>query len=340
MAKMRAVQVTRPKGPLEIVEREIPDPGAGWVRVKVEACGICHSDAMTKEGTWPGIEYPRVPGHEIAGNIDAIGPGVLGWTRGQRVGVGWHGGHCGYCDSCRRGDFVTCQVALQIPGIAYDGGYAEYMIAPAGALALIPDGLSSVDAAPLVCAGVTTFNSLRNSGARPGDLVAILGIGGLGHLGVQFAAKMGFNTVAIARGLDKEPLARKLGANSYIDSHAQDPAKELLKLGGAKVVLATVTNGDAMSAVLGGLGVNGKLIILGAAAEPLQVPGIPLLMGRRSVLGWPSGSSIDSQDTLFFSAQTGVRSMNEVFPLARATEAYDHMMSGKARFRAVLTIGH
>ena len=340
MAKMRAVQVTRPKGSLEIVEREIPDPGAGWVRVKVEACGICHSDAMAKEGTWPGIEYPRVPGHEIAGNIDAIGPGVLGWTRGQRVGVGWHGGHCGYCDSCRRGDFVTCQVALQIPGIAYDGGYAEYMIAPAGALALIPDGLPSVDAAPLVCAGVTTFNSLRNSGARPGDLVAILGIGGLGHLGVQFAAKMGFNTVAIARGLDKEPLARKLGANSYIDSHAQDPAKELLKLGGAKVVLATVTNGDAMSAVLGGLGVNGKLIILGAAAEPLQVPGIPLLMGRRSVLGWPSGSSIDSQDTLFFSAQTGVRSMNEVFPLARATEAYDHMMSGKARFRAVLTIGH
>jgi len=340
MAKMRAVQVTRPKGSLEIVEREIPDPGAGWVRVKIEACGICHSDAMAKEGTWPGIEYPRVPGHEIAGNIDAIGPGVLGWTRGQRVGVGWHGGHCGYCDSCRRGDFVTCQVALQIPGIAYDGGYAEYMIAPAGALALIPDGLSSVDAAPLVCAGVTTFNSLRNSGARPGDLVAILGIGGLGHLGVQFAAKMGFNTVAIARGLDKEPLARKLGANSYIDSHAQDPAKELLKLGGAKVVLATVTNGDAMSAVLGGLGVNGKLIILGAAAEPLQVPGIPLLMGRRSVLGWPSGSSIDSQDTLFFSAQTGVRLMNEVFPLARAPEAYDHMMSGKARFRAVLTIGH
>ena len=340
MAKMRAVQVTRPKGSLEIVEREIPDPGAGWVRVKIEACGICHSDAMAKEGTWPGIEYPRVPGHEIAGNIDAIGPGVLGWTRGQRVGVGWHGGHCGYCDSCRHGDFVTCQVALQIPGIAYDGGYAEYMITPAGALALIPDGLSSVDAAPLVCAGVTTFNSLRNSGARPGDLVAILGIGGLGHLGVQFAAKMGFNTVAIARGLDKEPLARKLGANSYIDSHAQDPAKELLKLGGAKVVLATVTNGDAMSAVLGGLGVNGKLIILGAAAEPLQVPGIPLLMGRRSVLGWPSGSSIDSQDTLFFSAQTGVRSMNEVFPLARATEAYDHMMSGKARFRAVLTIGH
>ena len=339
MAKMRAVQVTRPKGPLEIVEREIPDPGAGWVRVKIEACGICHSDAMAKEGTWPGIEYPRVPGHEIAGNIAAIGPGVLGWTRGQRVGVGWHGGHCGYCDSCRRGDFVTCQVAPQVPGIAYDGGYAEYMVAPATTLAQIPDELSAVDAGPLMCAGVTTFNSLRNSGARPGDLVAVLGIGGLGHLGVQFAAKMGFRTVAIARGMDKEPLARKLGAWSYIDSKTQNPAAELLKLGGAKVVLATVTSGDAMSATLGGLGVNGKLIILGAAAEPLQVPGIPLLLGRRSIVGWPSGSSIDSQDTLAFSVLTGVRAMNEIFPLERAAEAYEHMMSGKARFRAVLTMG-
>jgi D-arabinose 1-dehydrogenase-like Zn-dependent alcohol dehydrogenase len=339
MAKMRAVQVTRPNGPLEIVEREISEPDVGQVRVKVEACGICHSDAFTKQGLWPGLQYPRVPGHEVAGIIDAVGAGVTGWTKGQKVGVGWHGGHCGYCDSCRRGDFVTCQVALQIPGISYDGGYAEYVIAPACTLALIPEGLSQVDAAPLMCAGVTTFNPLRNSGARPGDLVAILGIGGLGHLGIQFAAKMGFKTVAIARGMDKEPLARKLGASHYIDSKTQDPAAELQKLGGAKVVLATVTSGDAMSAALGGLGVNGKLIILGAAAEPLQVPGIPLLMGRRSILGWPSGSSIDSQDTLAFSVLTGVRSMNEIFPLERAAEAYEHMMSGKARFRAVLTTG-
>ena len=339
MSKMRLVQVTRPNGPLEMVEREIPEPGAGQVRIKVEACGICHSDSMTKEGLWPGIQYPRVPGHEIAGIVDAVGAGVAGWKEGQRVGVGWHGGHCGYCDSCRRGEFVTCQIAPQVPGIAYDGGYAEYMIAPAGALAGIPEGLSAVDAGPLMCAGITTFNSLRNSGARPGDLVAILGIGGLGHLGIQFAAKMGFRTVAIARGMDKEPLARKLGAWSYIDSKTQDPAAELLKLGGAKVVLATVTSGDAMSATLGGLGVNGKLIILGAAAEPLQVPGIPLILGRRSIIGWPSGSSIDSQDTLSFSLLTGVRAMNEVFPLERAAEAYDHMMSGKARFRVVLTTG-
>jgi D-arabinose 1-dehydrogenase-like Zn-dependent alcohol dehydrogenase len=338
MSKMRVVQVTRAKGTFEIVEREIPQPAAGLVRVKVEACGICHSDAMTKEGLLPGIQYPRVPGHEIAGVTDAVGAGGAGWAEGQRVGVGWHGGHCGYCDSCRRGDFVTCQVAFQIPGISYDGGYAEYMIAPAGALALIPDSLSPIDAAPLMCAGVTTFNPLRHSGARPGDLVAILGIGGLGHLGIQFATKMGFKTVAIARGKDKEPLARKLGATSYIDTNNQDAAAELVKLGGAKVILATATSGKAMSAVLGGLGVNGKLIILGAAAEPLQVPGIPLLMGRRSILGWPSGSSIDSQDTLAFSAQSGVRSMNEVFPLERAAEAYDHMMSGKARFRAVLSM--
>jgi D-arabinose 1-dehydrogenase-like Zn-dependent alcohol dehydrogenase len=337
MAKMRVAQVARSNGPFEIVEREIPEPAPGQVRIKVEACGICHSDSMTKEGLWPGIQYPRVPGHEVAGIIDVLGTDVAGWKQGQRVGVGWHGGHCGYCDSCRRGDFVTCQIALQVPGIAYDGGYAEYMIAPAGALALIPEGLSAVEAGPLMCAGITTFNSLRNSGARPGELVAVLGIGGLGHLGVQFAAKMGFRTVAIARGTDKEPLARKLGSFHYIDTEVQDPAAELLKLGGAKIILATVTSGKAMSAVLGGLGVNGKLIILGAAGEPLEVPAMPLILGRRSIMGWPSGSSIDSRDTLSFAALTGVRAMNEIFPLERAAEAYEHMMSGKARFRAVLT---
>jgi len=340
MAKMRVVQVSRAKGPFEVVEREIPQPIAGSVRVKIEACGICHSDSMTKEGLWPGIAYPRVPGHEVAGVIDALGAGVAGWTEGQRVGVGWHGGHCGYCDSCRRGDFVTCQVAFQVPGIAYDGGYAEYMIAPAGVLASIPEGLSPADAGPLMCAGITTFNALRHSGAGPGDLVAVLGIGGLGHLAVQFAAKMGFGTVAVARGMDKEPLARKLGAFHYIDSQSQDPAAELLKLGGAKIILATVTSGNAMSAVLGGLGVNGKLIVLGAAHEPLEVPVMPLILGRRSIVGWPSGSSIDSQDTLSFAALTGVRAINETFPLERAAEAYEHMMSGKARFRAVLTTGH
>jgi D-arabinose 1-dehydrogenase-like Zn-dependent alcohol dehydrogenase len=338
--KMRAVQVTRPNGPLEVVEREIPEPGAGQLRVKVDACGICHSDSFTKEGTWPGIQYPRVPGHEIAGIVDAVGSGVAGWRQGQRVGVGWHGGHCGYCDSCRRGDFVTCQIAPQVPGIAYDGGYAEFVIIPAGALALIPEGLSAVEAGPLMCAGVTTFNPLRNSGARPGDLVAILGIGGLGHLGIQFAAKMGFRTVAIARGMDKEALSRQLGASHYIDSRTQDPAAELLKLGGAKIILATVTSGKAMSVVLGGLGVNGKLIVLGAADEPLEVNGGPMLVRRQSIVGWPSGSSIDAQDTLSFSRLTGVRSMNEFFPLERAAEAYEHMMSGKARFRAVLTTGH
>src|SRR5713226_805061 len=298
MPMMRVVQVPRANGPFELVEREIPQPGAGSVRIRVQACGICHSDSLTKEGSYPGIQYPRVPGHEIGGIIDAVGEGVAPWKTGQRVGVGWHGGHCGYCDSCRRGDFVTCQIAPQILGIAYDGGYAEYMVAPAGALALIPEGLSAVDAGPLMCAGVTTFNSLRNSGARPGDLVAVLGIGGLGHLGIQFAAKMGFKTVAIARGKDKEPLARKLGAWQYIDSQAQDAAAELVKLGGAKVILATVTSGKAMSAVLGGLAINGKLIVLGAAAEPLEVPAHSLIGGRRSIVGWPSGTSIDSQDTL------------------------------------------
>jgi D-arabinose 1-dehydrogenase-like Zn-dependent alcohol dehydrogenase len=306
------------------------------VRIKVQACGICHSDSFTKEGTFPGIQYPRAPGHEVAGIIDALGTGVQGWTAGQRVGVGWHGGHCGYCDSCRRGDFVTCRIAPQIPGITYDGGYADYVIVPAEALALIPDGLSAVEAGPLMCAGITTFNALRHSGAKPGQVVAILGIGGLGHLGVQFAVKMGFKTVAIARGTDKAPLAKKLGAWRYIDSQAGNPAEELLKLGGAKVILATATSGQALAAVLGGLDVDGKMIVLGAA-DALEVSPLQLIGGRRSIAGWPSGRSIDSQDTLRFSAFTGVRPMNQVFPLERAAEAYELMMSGKARFRVVLT---
>ncbi len=336
--RMRAVQVPHPNGPLELVERDIPDPGAGAVRLKVQACGICHSDEMTKEGLFPGIQYPRVPGHEVAGVIDKLGPDVKGWEVGQRVGVGWYGGHCGYCESCRRGDFVTCQNGL-IAGISYDGGYADYMVAPAAALALIPDELTPVEAAPLMCAGITTFNALRHSGARPGDLVAVLGIGGLGHLGVQFAVKMGFKTVAIARGRDKEPLARQMGAWHYIDTQAQDPAAELARLGGAQAILATATSSKAMAAVVEGLGVNGKLIILGAAGEPLEVPPLALIMQRRSLVGWPSGTSMDSQDTLAFSALTGVRSLNEVFPLERAGEAYERMLSGQARFRVVLTTG-
>jgi len=340
MAKMRAVQVSRPNGPLEIVERSIPEPGAGSVRIKVQACGICHSDTITKEGLFPGIQYPRIPGHEVAGIIDAIGPGVPPrWKPGQRVGVGWHGWHCGYCDACRRGDFFACQTGAQITGITYDGGYADYMIASAPGLALIPEELSPVEAAPLMCAGLTTFNALRNSGAQPGDLVAVLGLGGLGHLGVQFAVKMGYRTVGIARGKDKEPLARQLGAWRYIDSQAQDPAAELLKLGGARVILATATSGEAMTAVLGGLGAHGTLMVLGAGGS-ISVAPFLLISGCRSIEGWYSGTSIDSQETLSFSVLSGVRSMNEAFPLERAADAYERMVSGKARFRVVLTTGN
>lgn len=337
MATMRVVQVSRPNGPLEIVERPIPEPGAGSVRIGVQACGICHSDSLTKEGAYPGIQFPRVPGHEVAGVIDAVGAGVPGWRPGQKVGVGWNGGYCGHCDHCRRGNFFAC-VTGQVTGITYDGGYAEYLIAPASAVALMPAELPAVEAAPLMCAGVTTFNALRNAGARPGDVVAVLGLGGLGHLAIQYAAKMGFHTVGIARGSDKEALARKLGAAVYLDSQAQDPAAELQKLGGAKVILATATSGEAMSAVQGGLAIGGTLLLVGAAAS-MQVSPVFLLMGCRSVKGWYSGTSIDSQDTLAFSVRTGVRSMNETFPLERAAEAYDRMMSGKARFRVVLTIG-
>ncbi|PYQ01424.1 MAG: alcohol dehydrogenase [Acidobacteria bacterium] len=339
MPRMRAAQVVSAKGPYQIVEREIPEPDAGQVRIRVQASGVCHSDSLTKEGIWPGLQYPRVPGHEVAGIVDAVGAGVAGWNVGDRVGVGWHGGHCGHCDACRHGDFLVCQVAALVPGISYDGGHADYMIAPAVALARIPEGLSAADAAPLMCAGVTTFNALRHAGARPGDLVAVLGIGGLGHLGVQFAAKAGYRTVAIARGKDKEPLARRLGAHHYVDSQSQDPAEELTRLGGARVILATVTSGKAMTATIGGLAVDGKLVVLGAAHEPLEVTALALIGGRRSIAGWPSGRSIDSQDTMAFSVLTGVRSMNELFPLDRAAEAYDRMMSGKARFRVVLTTG-
>jgi D-arabinose 1-dehydrogenase-like Zn-dependent alcohol dehydrogenase len=341
---MRSVQVSRPGGPLEIVERDIPEPGPMQVCIKVQACGICHSDSFTKEGTFPGIQYPRVPGHEIAGVIDTIGKDVSAntnteWKTGQRVAVGWHGGHCGRCESCRRGDFITCRYA-QVPGISYDGGYSDYVIVPHEALAIVPDELSATEAAPLMCAGITTYNALRNSGARPGDVVAILGIGGLGHLGVQFASKMGFKTIAIARGKDEEELVKKLGARQYIDNRSQNAVEELNKLGGAKVILATVPSGKAMSQILEGLAVNGKIIVIGASDEPVEVSPALFIQGRRSLIGWPSGTSIDSQDTLSFSVLSGVRSMNEVFPLERAAEAYDLMMSGKPRFRCVLTTGN
>jgi D-arabinose 1-dehydrogenase-like Zn-dependent alcohol dehydrogenase len=335
---MRVVQVSRAGGPLEVTQRNIPEPGPGTVRIKVQACGICHSDRLTKEGSFPGVQFPRIPGHEVAGLIDAVGDGVEGWTRGERVGVGWNGGYCGRCDACRRGNFFACQTMTHITGITYDGGYAEYMIARAEALAAIPAGLSAAEAAPLMCAGVTTFNCLRNSEARPGDTVAIAGLGGLGHLGVQYAAKMGFRTIAVARGADKKPLADKLGAWHYIDSQAQDPAEELRKLGGAKVILATVTSGDAMRAVVGGLGVDGTMMVIGAGS-PFDLVPHELIGKRIAVRGWYSGTSIDSQDALAFSVLTGVRSMNETYPLERAAEAFERMLSGQARFRVVLTSG-
>jgi D-arabinose 1-dehydrogenase-like Zn-dependent alcohol dehydrogenase len=334
----RAVQVSGPGAPLEVVTRDIPVAKRGQVRLRVQACGICHSDSMAKEGHWPGVVYPIVPGHEVVGLVDSLGEGVTGWLIGQRVGVGWYGGHCGVCEACRRGDFVLC-ARPSIPGLTYDGGYADYMTAPAEALAAIPDSLTSVDAAPLLCAGITTFNALRNSEARAGDLVAILGMGGLGHLGVQFAAKMGFRTVAIARGQEKAKTAHELGAHHYIDSLTQDVAKSLADLGGAKLILATVTNADAMTAALGGLGYRGTLLIVGASPEPLKVSPIQLIMQRRSIQGWASGTSIDSEDTLKFSAMSGVRPLIERYPLERAAGAYDRMMSGAARFRVVLETG-
>ncbi len=337
MPKMRAVQAPRAGGPFEVVERDIPEPGPGTVRIRVQACGVCHSDTLTREGTLPFVHYPRVPGHEVAGVVDALGPGVARWAPGQRVGVGWNGGYCGYCDNCRRGNFFACQSFTAITGVTSDGGYAEYMIARAEALASMPEELTPVDAAPLMCAGVTTYNCLRNSGARPGDLVAVLGLGGLGHLGVQFAARAGFQTVAIARGKDKESLARELGARHYLDTQTQDAAAELRKLGGAKAVLATVTDGGAMAAVVGGLGVDGTLMVIGAPPSLAVLP-LELIGGRLAVKGWYSGTSIDAQDTLAFSVLNGVRPMTETFPLERAEEAYERMMSGRARFRVVLQV--
>ena len=338
MKTARAVQVASPGGPLEMVEREIPQPGPRQVLIRVQACGLCHSDALTKEGHWPGIQYPRIPGHEIAGVIEAAGTGVPNWKPGQRVGVGWLGSYCGYCDSCRRGSFVTCANQL-IPGITMDGGYQDYVLVPFEGLALIPDELTPIEAGPLMCAGITTFNSLRNSGARPGDTVAILGIGGLGHLGVQFAAKMGFRTIAIARGTDKEPLARELGAHHYIDSRATDVGQALQKLGGAKIVLATATSAEAMAPAIGGLAVDGRLIVLGADFKPMPLVTAGLIGRRTGISGWPSGSSIDSEDTMRFSAMTGIRPMTETFPLEKAAEGYERMMSNQARFRVVLTTG-
>ena len=338
MSRVKAVQVSKPGGNFEIVERPIPEPARGQVRIKVEACGICHSDALVKEGHWPGIQYPRVPGHEIAGRIDAVGADVTLWKRGQRVGVGWHGGHDFTCEACRRGDFLLCQVG-KITAISFDGGYAEYMIANAEAVAAILDDLPADQAAPLLCAGITVYNSLRNSGARGGDLVAVQGIGGLGHLGIQYARQMGFRTVAIGRGGDKGPLARKLGAHEYVDTSAGAPAEALQKLGGARVILATAPDSKAISALVDGLAANGKLVIVGASPEPLTITPLQLIGARRSIQGWPSGTAKDSEDTMQFSALTGVRPMIERYPLEKAADAYQQMISGKARFRVVLTMG-
>ncbi len=316
MARMKVVQVPKPGAPFEMVEREVPEPGAGQVRVKVHACGICHSDVLTKEGLFPGIQYPRSPGHEISGHIDAVGPGVKQWKPGQRVGVGWHGGHCFICDNCRRGDFVLC-VNGKITGIHFDGGYAEYTIVPAEAVAAMPDDISDDEAAPLLCAGITVFNAMRNSRTRAGDLVAVQGLGGLGHLGVQYARQMGFRTVAIGRGSDKEALARKLGAHVYLDTGSTDAAAELKKLGGARLILATAPDAKSISAVAGGLGSNGELLVVGVPPDPISVSVMQIVIGRQKVQGWSSGSAIDSEDTLRFSVLTGVRPMIERYPLEK-----------------------
>jgi D-arabinose 1-dehydrogenase-like Zn-dependent alcohol dehydrogenase len=337
VAPMKVVQVSKPGGDFEIVEREIPTPGAGQVRIKVQACGVCHSDVLTKEGYWPGIQYPRVPGHEVAGIIDEVGAGVSAWKKGQRVGVGWHGGQDGTCRECRRGDFRNCR-NVKVCGISYDGGYQQYMVAPVEALVPIPDSLSDTDAAPLLCAGITTYNALRHSGALPGDLVAVQGIGGLGHLGIQFANKFGYRVAAIGRGSENASLAKKLGASLYIDSQSTNAAQALQELGGARVILATAPSSKAMSELIDGLGPNGKLMVIGATFDPIEVTPIQLISGSRTIQGWAAGTPADSEDTLRFAELSGVRPMIETYPLEKAAEAYARMMSGNAQFRVVLTM--
>jgi D-arabinose 1-dehydrogenase-like Zn-dependent alcohol dehydrogenase len=337
MPKMKVAQVPKAGADFEIVEREIPQPGPGQIRIRVQACGVCHSDVLTKEGMWPGIVYPRVPGHEVAGVIDETGSGVAQWTKGQRVGVGWHGGQDGTCLACRRGDFANC-ANLKISGVSYDGGYAEYMLAPVEALVRLPESLDAAEAAPLLCAGITTFNALRHSGAVPGDLVAVQGIGGLGHLGIQFAQKFGYKVAAIGRGSENSTLAKKLGASVYIDSAATNAAAELKKLGGARVILATAPSSKAMSSLIDGLGDNGAMMVVGATSDPIEVSPIQLIQGRKNIQGWSSGIPTDSEDTVRFAQLTGVRPMIEKFPLAKAGEAYARMMSGQAQFRVVLTM--
>jgi D-arabinose 1-dehydrogenase-like Zn-dependent alcohol dehydrogenase len=334
---MKAAQVPKPGADFEIVERDIPKPSAGEVRIKVQACGVCHSDAFTKEGQWPGIQYPRVPGHEVVGIIDELGDGVSQWRKGQRVGVGWHGGHDGTCRACRRGDFRNCQ-NLKVPGISYDGGYQQFMVAPVEALVAMPESLVAAEAAPLLCAGITTYNALRHSGALPGDLVAVQGIGGLGHLGIQFASKFGYEVAAIGRGSENAALAKKLGASVYIDSKSTNAAEALQKLGGAQVILATAPNSKAMSELFDGLGPNGKLMVIGVAFDPLEVTPVQLVTGSRTIQGWASGTSADEEDTLRFAELSGVRPMIETYPLEKAAEGYARMMSGKAQFRVVLTM--
>jgi len=337
VSAMKVAQISKPGAGFQLVEREIPEPGPAHVRIKVKACGVCHSDVLTVEGGWPGLEYPRVPGHEVAGIIDKVGAGVSAWTKGQRVGVGWHGGQDNTCRECRRGDFRNCR-NVKVCGISYDGGYQQYMIAPVEALVAIPDGLNDTEAAPLLCAGITTYNALRHSGAFPGDLVAVQGIGGLGHLGIQFANKFGYNVAAIGRGSENAALATKLGASVYIDSQSTNPAEALQKLGGARVILATAPNSKSMSALIDGLGPNGELLVVGATFDPIEVTPLQLILGSRTIQGWAAGTPADSEDTLHFSQLSGVRPMIETYPLENAAEAYARMMSGKAQFRVVLTM--